>query len=180
MKDTVDPDTGEVLPDDIATDDASDFDPELGTLMGDMRDAMLSRIRTLQKPWAQMTEAEQIDCANGVELAARDMIRKTVRLVNKHEWPTCVVTLEELKIGGKAGIDIKVTCPNISDYRNVLGDHVKTSVMMVFADSETFMAAKAPVEIDRDQPEMDLQDGDGVPDPAGAEEDRRPAEGDLE
>lgn len=171
MKDTVDPDSGEVLPDDIGTDDAPDFDPELGTLMGDMRDAMLSRIRTLQKPWAQMTEAEQIDCANGVELAARDMIRKTVRLVNKHEWPHAVVKLCEIKIGGTNGIDIKMTCPNIAVNREVLGDHVNTEVMVVMADSETFMAARNPVEIDKDQPEMPL---------GGEAEGRRPDEADLE
>lgn len=158
----------------VTEDDSPDFDPELGTLMGDMRDAMLSRIRTLQKPWAQMTEAEQTDCANGIELAARDMIRKTVRLVNRHEWPSCVVTLAEMKIGGTNGIDIKMTCPNITEYRNVLGEHVKTQVMVVFADSETFMADRAPAQIDKDQPDLELEDGDGVPDPS------RPAEADLE
>jgi len=166
--DTIGPDTGAA---DAAADDAPDFDPELGTLMGDMRDAMLMRIRTLQKPWAQMTEAEQTDCANGIELAARDMIRKTVRLVNKHEWPSCVVTLAEMKIGGTNGIDIKMICPNISEYRNVLGEHVKTQVMVVFADSETFMAERAPAQIDKDEPEMPLD---------GEADGRRPAEGDLE
>lgn len=170
MKDTIEPQAGEAF-NDAETDDAPDFDPELGTLMGDMRDAMLMRIRTLQKPWAQMSEAEQVDCANGIELSARDMIRKTVRLVNKHEWPSCVVTLAELKIGGTNGIDIKMTCPNIGEYRNVLGEHVKTQVMVVFADSETFMAERAPAQIDKDQPDLDL------PDDA---EDRRPSEQDIE
>ena len=76
----IDPETGEVSPavDDAeiadGDDDAPDFNPELGTLMGDMRDAMLMRIRTLQKPWPQMSEQEQTDCANGIELA--DMLTK--------------------------------------------------------------------------------------------------------
>lgn len=171
MKDTITPDSGEAPPDEAETDDAPDFDPELGTLMGDMRDAMLQRIRTLQKPWAQMTEAEQTDCANGIELAARDMIRKTVRLVNKHEWPHAVVKLCEIKIGGTNGIDIKMTCPNIAVNREVLGDHVNTEVMVVMADSETFMAAKAPAQIDKDQPGLDLDADEG---------DRRPSDEDLE
>ncbi len=171
MKDTIAPDSGEPVGDDIEADDAPDFDPELGTLMGDMRDAMLQRIRTLQKPWAQMTEAEQTDCANGIELSAREMIRKTVRLVNKHEWPSCVVTLAGMKIGGTNGIDIKMTCPNIGEYRNVLGEYVKTRVMVVFADSETFMAERAPAQIDKDQPGLDL--------PVDSE-DRRPSDADLD
>lgn len=171
MKDTITPESGEPVGDGVEADDAPDFDPELGTLMGDMRDAMLQRIRTLQKPWAQMTEAEQTDCANGIELSAREIIRKTVRLVNKHEWPSCVVTLAELKIGGTNGIDIKMTCPNIGEYRNVLGEHVKTQVMVVFADSETFMAERAPAQIDKDQPDLDL------PEEA---EDRRPSDADID
>ncbi len=171
MKDTIEPQAGEALTNDVEADDAPDFDPELGTLMGDMRDAMLMRIRTLQKPWAQMTEAEQTDCANGIELAARDMIRKAVRLMNKHEWPSCVVTLAEMKIGGTNGIDIKMTCPNIAVNREVLGDHVKTEVMVVFSDSDTFMAERAPAQIDKDQPELGLPEGD---------EDRRPSDADIE
>lgn len=156
VEEQIDPDTGEVLP----TDDAPDFDPALDTLMGDMRDAMLQRIRTLQKPWAQMSEAEQADCANGVELAARDMVRKTVRLLNKHEWPHTVVELAEMKIGGTKGIEAKIACANISHNRETLGDHVGTQVMILMVDSETFMAARAPVEIDKDQPELELPGDD--------------------
>lgn len=173
MKDSIDPETGDELPD---VDDAPDFDPELGTLMGDMRDAILMRIRTLPKPWAQMTEAEQTDCANGAELAAREIIRKTVRLVNKHQWPHVVASLSEIKIGGKNGIDIKMTSSNIAETRDVLGEHVGTHVQIVMADSDAFMAERAPAQIDKDQPEMDLQDGEGFD---GAEA-NRPDEGDLE
>ncbi len=46
----------------VPADDGIDL--ETATLSGDLRDAMLTRIRNLQKPWAQMTEAEQYDCAN--------------------------------------------------------------------------------------------------------------------
>lgn len=165
IEDQVDQETGEVAQDETdQTDDAPDFDPELGTLMGDMRDAMLQRIRTLQKPWAQMTEQEQGDCANGIELAARDMIRKTVRMLNRHEWPHTVVELAEMKIGGTKGIEAKIACANISHNRETLGDHVGTQVMLVMVDSETFMAQRAPARIDKDQPEL------AIP-PAEADED---------
>jgi hypothetical protein len=80
---------------------------------------MLMRIRTLQKPWAQMTEAEQTECAGGIELAAR-------HYDPQHCAPcgtsmSAVVQsspLAELKIGGTNGTIIK-TCPNIGEYRNV-------------------------------------------------------------
>lgn len=156
----IDPETGEVLPGDEG--DAPGFDPELDTLMGDLRDVMLGRIRTTRKPWEQMTEAEQTDLANGIDLAARDIVRKTVRLMAKHEWPHAVVKLCEIKIGGTNGIDIKMTCPNIQENREVLGDHVNTMVQVVMVDSEQFMAARGPVDIKPDQPDLPIgDDGDG-------------------
>jgi hypothetical protein len=153
MKDQIEPST-EVEATEI--DDAPDFDPKLDTLMGDMRDAMLQRIRTLQKPWPQMSEQEQMDCANGVELAAKDMVRKTVRLINQHEWPHTVVELSEMKIGGTKGIEAKIACANISHNRETLGDYVGTQVMVLMVDSETFMSAREPVKVDKDQPELPI------------------------
>lgn len=150
--------------------DAPEFDLELETLMGDLRDAMLGRIRTTQKPWEQMTEAEQTDLANGIDLAARDIVRRSVRLLARHKWPHVVATLEEMKIGGKNGIDIKMTCPNVSDYRETLGDHVKTQVQVVMVDSDQFMGQRAPVDIKPDQGDL----------PIGDDDDRRPEDRDLE
>jgi len=172
MKDNLDPDAGEAV-----SDDAPDFDPELDTLMGDLRDVMLGRIRTTQKPWEKMTESEQTDLANGIDLAARDIVRRTVRLMARHQWPHVVANLSEIKIGGKNGIDIKMTAPNISLNRETLGDHLNTQVQIVMIDSDQFMAARGPVDIKPDQPDLDLGDGEGVPDP---EHDHRPGEGDLE
>jgi hypothetical protein len=153
----------------VEVNDALDFDPEIETLMGDVRDVMLGRIRTTRKPWEQMTEAEQTDLANGIDLAARDIVRRSVRLLARHEWPHVVATLEEIKIGGKNGVDIKMTCPNHSSHREVLGDHVKTMVQIVMVDSDQFMGQRAPVDIRPDQPDLPIND-----------ENNRPGESDLE
>lgn len=152
MKDQIDTATEA----EFVADDAPDFDPQLDTLMGDLRDVMLGRIRTLQKPWPQMSEQEQIDCANGIELAAKDMIRKTVRLINQHEWPHTVVELLEVKIGGTKGLEAKIACANIAHNRDVLGARVGSLVMVLMVDSETFMAAREPVKVDKDQPELPI------------------------
>ncbi len=154
--------------------DAPDFNPQLDTLMGDLRDVMLGRIRTTQKPWEKMSEEEQIDLANGLEMAARDIIRRTVRLLNDYPWPHAAVLLGEVKIKGAKGIEAKVTCDNIELNRTVLGDHIGQHVMILMVDSDRFMAHRAPVDIQPNQPALPMEDGDGVPDPV------RPAEADLE
>jgi hypothetical protein len=158
--------------------DAPEFHPELDTLMGDLRDVMLGRIRTTRKPWEQMSEDEQIDLANGIELAAKDMIRRTVRLLNNYPWPHAAVLLGEVKIKGAKGIEAKVTCDNIELNRTVLGDHIGQHVMVLMVDSDRFMAHRAPVDIKPDQPELPIEDGEAVGDPQ--DYDRRPAGADLE
>jgi hypothetical protein len=150
--------------------DAPDFNPELDTLMGDLRDVMLGRIRTTRKPWEQMTEDEQIDLANGLELASKDIIRRTVRLLNDFPWPHAAVLLGEVKIKGAKGIEAKVTCDNIELNRTVLGDHIGQHVMILMVDSDRFMAHRAPVDIRPDQPELPIEGGEGVPDPAPADD----------
>lgn len=155
--------------------DAPDFNPDLDTLMGDLRDVMLGRIRTQQKPWEKMTQDEQIDLANGLELAAKDIIRRTVRLLNDYPWPHAAVLLGEVKIKGAKGIEAKVTCDNIELNRTVLGDHIGQHVMILMVDSDRFMAHRAPVDIKPDQPELPIEDGAGVPDPVN-----KPVASDLE
>lgn len=149
--------------------DAAEFNPRLETLRGDLRDVMLGRVRTTRKPWAQMTEAEQTDLANGLDLAAGDMIRRMVRLLTSFEWPHAAVVLGEVKIKGEKGIEAKIGCPNIEHNRNVLGDHVGKHVMILMVDSDVFMDERAPVDITSDQPQLELEDGDGIPDPTEAE-----------
>jgi hypothetical protein len=136
------------------TEGAPEFHPEIDTLMGDLRDVLLGRVRTMQKPWEKMTEAEQYDLANAMELAAKDIIRRTVRALNDVEWPHTVVELGEVKIGGSKGIEAKITCGNIEHNRTVLGEHVGQHIMVLMVDSDRFMGQRGEPPIDKDQPAL--------------------------
>lgn len=142
---------------------------QIETLAGDLRDAMLMRFRNAKRPWSALTEEEQRDLANGMEMAARETVRQAVRLLTSWEWPRAVVKLEELKIvgGDKAQIVGKIAAVNVEENRNVLGDHAGTTMMLLAVDSETFMGARGPAEVDPDQPELPggvkaPDDGDGA------------------
>ena len=129
-------------------------DLQLDTLRGDIRDAMLNRIRHMKTSWALCNEAEQAEIVNGLELAAKNLVRGVVRQLTAHEFPHAVVTLGEVKIGGTKGIEAKITCPNIELNRNVLGDHVGEMVQIVMIDSDKFMGEKSEAEIQPDQSDM--------------------------
>lgn len=137
---------------------------KLDTLMGDIRDAMLSRIRHMKTSWALCTEAEQAEIANGLQLAAKALVRGVVRELTAHEFPHTVVELGEIKIGGSKGIEGKISCQNIEFNRNVLGDHVGQMVQIVMVDSDAFMGERTSPDIQPDQGDMFSgapEDGEG-------------------
>jgi hypothetical protein len=149
-------------------------DMHLETLFGDCRDAMLLRIQTMKTSWALCNESEQTEIINGLELAAKSIVRAAVREVTRNEFPHAVVTLGEVKIKGEKGIEGKIVCSNIEHNRNVLGDHVGSMVQLVMVDSEEFMGERNPAEADPDQADWlncpDHEDGDdeeprGLPKP---------------
>ena len=129
-------------------------DLQLDTLRGDIRDAMLNRIRHMKTSWSLCTEAEQNEIVNGLELAAKNLVRGVVRQLTAHEFPHAVVTLGEVKIGGSKGIEAKITCPNIEVNRNTLGDHVGEMVQIVMIDSDKFMGEREPADVQPDQGDM--------------------------
>lgn len=159
--------------DEMQNEDGADtgaLDLKLDTLSGDIRDAMLTRFKQLPNTWNFLSQAEQYDQANGLELLAKQLVRRAVALLTKHEFPHAVITLAEFKVKGSKDIEAKITCQNIEVNREALGNHVGDMCMLVMVDSETFFGERAPVKTDPDQPGLDL-DGDGEDDPA--EEDDR-------
>lgn len=141
-------------------------DLELETLSGDMRDEMLTRIKHLKATWGLLSEREQMDVANGLELFAKNMVRRAVHLVTRQSFPHTAVMLAEMKIGGSKGIEAKIVCDNIQMNREILGEHTGQFVQLVCIDSETFMGQRSPAATDPDQPGLDL-DGDGTADDDG-------------
>ncbi|MGB2203352.1 MAG: DNA translocase FtsK [Pseudooceanicola atlanticus] len=168
MKDNGDAD--EDRDDDLESPELSEM--PLETLSGDVRDAMLMRVRDIKRPWSMLTEAEQYDLANGLELAAKEFVRNAVQMLTDFEYPRAVVKLVDVKIigGDSAKIDAKVTCSNIHQNRDVLGEHVGQMVALMAIDSTEFMGEREPVKIDPDQPELPTgedAEGDDSEEPEG-------------
>ena len=130
------------------------------TLMGDVRDAMLMQFQQRQRPWSLLSEEEQREVAASFELAAKNLVRKSVRLLHAYDFEHVVVTLGEVKVKGK-GIEAKITATNLKEYRDALSDHVDSQVMIYLVDSETFMAERAKPRITPDQGSL-LPDADAA------------------
>lgn len=167
MNEPFDPETGEVHDGEIMPEaDLGDIDvmqaveaPEvsLETLMGDIRDAMLSRFRSARKPWEQMSENEQREAVEAFTMTARHLVREFVSLATHFEFPRAVVTLGQVTLKDRKTIEAKISCENIEGYRSVLGEHVGTDVIILAIDSETFMAARKDIAIQPDQAELPIE-----------------------
>lgn len=143
-------------------------DLDLATLSGDLRDEMLSRMKHLKSTWNFLSQAEQQEVANGLELFAKNLVRRSVHLVTRQPFPHTAVQLAEMKIKGGKDIEAKIICGNVEHNRTVLGEHIGQYVQIVMIDSDTFMGERAPAETDPDQPNLGL-DGDGEEDPAASD-----------
>jgi hypothetical protein len=161
----LEPAEGIAEPEHIHAYDAGEFNPEIQKLEGQIRNFLLDRIKNNWKPWQQMTVDEQQQLVNAVEQQARDTIRGTVRAVNNYEWAHCTVVLGQVTLkGGDKGIEAKITCSNVDENRNFLGEHVDKHVLILSTDAETFFGARDKVKYDGRNSQMDLPLGGNVKD----------------
>lgn len=130
------------------------MEPKL--LYGDLRDAILQRLRAMPKPWTTMSSKEQAEMIESVERATEDLIRKVVHLVAAFGRPTIEGQIESLT--AKDGIGVKVVISKHAENRLKLLDAVSGKVLLVLADHEGFMGERAPAKPDDDQRALPLRD----------------------
>lgn len=123
------------------------------TLVGDIRDAMLGRIQRQAKPWPALSEAEQRSVIEGVTAAAETMVRQAVRVIAARGFGFCPITLKEMKV--KDSIEVKFAVTNVSSYREMLGDNIGDTVLIVLANPDDF-AGGGEVKPDPDEPDLPM------------------------
>lgn len=130
-------------------------------LRGDLRDAILDRLKAMPRPWTTMSEAQQRDMIGSVDLAARELIRKAVALLAANGFPALPAKLVKAQI--KDGLQCQVDLSRHDPQRDRLLDHMGKPVMIVLADLAEFMGEREPAKPDPDQPELPGGDGKVAP-----------------
>jgi hypothetical protein len=125
---------------------------ETETLSGDVRDAILNKFRNQQKPWQQMTEAEQSMFNNSIDSTARYLVTQAVKLVAAEGRKTIAAVVDSITV--KDGIKATVTLPKSDEQRHNLIDSQGQTVLIVVVDTEKFNGEKEPAPVDPDQPEL--------------------------
>lgn len=121
-------------------------------ISGDLRDAMLSYIRNLQKPWQQLTQSEQETLAMQVNQTSEYVVKEVVRVVASEGRRVINAQLEQITV--KDGIKAVAKIDQHDENRHTLLDACGGRILIVLADPAPFLCAESEPAIDPDQHEL--------------------------
>lgn len=127
------------------------------TLTGDVRDVLLTHIRTMQDPWSKMSEEAQQDKIDAIELCAEDIVRRAVAIISRRGFEVIHVNIADFTVKGG---EVKGKFGALVSEQNVvsLSDHQGKSALIVLTDYSDFFGEKAPAVADADQPDLPIGD----------------------
>lgn len=129
------------------------------TLLGDLRDALLDRLRAMPKPWTVMSQAEQQDLIEGCTRVANHLVREATRLIAANGFP--VISGKLVKAQVKDGMQLQIDVSRHDPARLTAIDSVDRPVLLVIAEPDMFMGEKAPAKPDP-KPETDKPNDENV------------------
>ncbi|MDZ7824521.1 MAG: hypothetical protein U5K75_11125 [Ahrensia sp.] len=136
----------------------------LKTLQGDLRDALLEVFKHRPKPWSACSETEQRDIAYGLEDISEKLVAKAARIIASKGFEAVSATLESVTI--KEGLKITAKAVFSTHAIEMLAGAQGGEILIVNCDAGRMMHQRAPVKIDKDQPEL-IESDEGDPVNAG-------------
>ncbi len=126
------------------------------TLSGDLRDVMLTHIRSMQTPWSKMSEQAQKDKIYAISNACETIVRRAVSLIAARDMEKifCKITKFTVKDGIKAELMAVQTVENIE----LIAENLNQAGILVFASPDEFLGQKAAANPDKDQPDLPMDE----------------------
>lgn len=127
------------------------------TLVGDLRDWLLGRVRTLSKPWPQMSEGEQRDVIDAAQRAAQRVVEKAVGVIAANGFSSLPVNVTNFKVKSDL-ITGQFEC--FATDKALLGLHGAGRCVLVLADPDVFSGERSPAEPDPDESSLPIEGDD--------------------
>lgn len=124
------------------------------TLSGDLRTAIMDRIRALDLTWGMMPEKHQRTLTQEIDELARYLVKEAVDLIAADGQPVIRATCGEVKRRKDGGIEAKIGLSGDDEQRHELFDATGTKILIVVSDHERYIGESEPERIDPDQPDM--------------------------
>lgn len=129
---------------------------EIGTLAGDIRDVILTHVRSIKVPWSMLSEQEQVDKIDAIDALGRDVARRVVYLIAASDMPVVHVSIGKWTVGEQ--IELKVTSSAILENITRLAEHGQNAAVLVLADPGAYMGEREKAQPDPDEPPLPLDD----------------------
>lgn len=124
------------------------------TLSGDVRSAILDKLRGTDMSWSMMTEKQQRTFAHEIDELAKYLVQEAVNLVAADGQPVIRAKLGAVTRKKQDEIEAKLSLLGTDEQRHDLFDAVDCRVMIVVADHERYIGEQAPEPVDPDQPNL--------------------------
>jgi hypothetical protein len=135
-------------------------DLQAETLVGDVRDALLTHIRSMETPWSKLSERQQQAKIDAISRAAESLVRGSVHLIAHQGFPHLVVSTG--KWGVKDGIKLEAMASATVDNITKLAEHGAGAAILVLAEAGEFFGERKKAKAAKDQPDLPIHDEDGV------------------
>lgn len=132
------------------------YEMEADTLSGDIRDALLTHVRSMEVGWRFLNESQQRDKIHAMTAAATNLVRQALNVIAATEHPHVIVEVGAIKID--KGVEIKLGCAGTVDNITKLAEHSKHAAVLTLVSPEQFFGEKAEAKPDPDQPELPVDE----------------------
>lgn len=122
------------------------------TLSGDLRDVLLTHIRSMETPWSKLSERQQSDKIYAMEKASTDIVRRAVHMIAADQRDVIEVSIAKFTVADKIKMEVigNVTTPNIEQ----LADNRGRAAMLIFVSPADYYGQRNEAKADPDQPAL--------------------------
>lgn len=140
------------------------------TLSGDVRDALLSQVRSMETPWSKLSEKDQQWRIESVQRLSETIVRRAMAVVAHQGFTHLDVRIATKGKFGDGGIELTANAPFTVDNMMRLAEHKGGSAILVLTEVGEFFGQRRAARAEPDQRTMPLGEGDDEDDAAIAAE----------
>lgn len=122
------------------------------TLSGDLRDVLLTHIRSMETPWSKMSEKAQSDKIYAISNAAENIVRRAVSIIASQGQEPMFGRIAKFTVKD----EIKAELVASSSVQNIekVAENISQPCIIIFANPDQFIGQKAEAKADPDQPAL--------------------------
>lgn len=127
---------------------------EAETLSGDIRDALLTHVRSIKVPWTMLAEDEQQNTIDAIQETAKNAVRQIAALMARRGLPHIIASVSKWTV--KDGIKLELEASSLVENITALAEHGNNTAVLVLAEPSMYIGERAPAVADKDQPDLPI------------------------